>query len=91
LLNLKPTTVLEIPVRLFTEYGISSQFLQDKLYEYTIQTVGKDYLEKKFNITNPTVYYASATMHYSWPKGCGECHYLILKFFLEAVLAHYTW
>ncbi|CAG8628757.1 15509_t:CDS:2, partial [Racocetra persica] len=69
LLNLKPTTVLDIPVQLFNKYGISSQFLQEVLNEkYIIQTVGKDYLEKKFNITEPTVYFASETMHYSWPK-----------------------
>ncbi|RHZ77170.1 hypothetical protein Glove_184g147 [Diversispora epigaea] len=70
LLNLKPTTVLDIPDQLYSEYGIASQFLQDSLKEYTIQTVGKDYLERKFNITKPSVYFASATMHYSWPKGC---------------------
>lgn len=74
--------MLDIPDRLFIEYGISSQFLQDALRDkYNIQTVGKDYLEKEFNITEPAVYFASATMHYSWSKGCGECHYLIFKFF----------
>lgn len=74
--------MLDIPDRLFIEYGISSQFLQDALRDkYNIQTVGNDYLEKEFNITEPAVYFASATMHYSWSKGCGECHYLIFKFF----------
>ncbi|CAG8599100.1 46_t:CDS:10, partial [Diversispora eburnea] len=70
LLNLKPTTVLDIPDQLYSEYGITPQFLQGSLKEYTIQTVGKDYLERKFNITEPSVYFASTTMHYSWPKGC---------------------
>ncbi|RIB26875.1 pyridoxal phosphate-dependent transferase [Gigaspora rosea] len=71
LLNLKPTTVLDIPNQLFNKYGISSQFLQEVLNEkYIIQTVGKDYLEKMFHITESIVYFASETMHYSWPKGC---------------------
>ncbi|KAF0539817.1 PLP-dependent transferase [Gigaspora margarita] len=71
LLNLKPTTVLDIPDQLFNKYGISSQFLQEVLNEkYIIQTVGKDYLEEKFHIKESIVYFASETMHYSWPKGC---------------------
>ncbi|CAG8657740.1 6720_t:CDS:2, partial [Scutellospora calospora] len=70
LLNLKPTTVLDIPERLFQKYGITSQFLQASLNDYTIQTVGKDYLEQKFGITKPSLYFASSTHHYSWPKGC---------------------
>ncbi|CAG8764287.1 13575_t:CDS:2, partial [Dentiscutata heterogama] len=48
LLNLKPSTLLNIPERLYQKYGITSQFLQASLNEYTIQTVGKDYLEQKF-------------------------------------------
>ncbi|CAG8788122.1 32436_t:CDS:2 [Gigaspora margarita] len=68
LLNLKPTTVLSIPERLYQKYGITSQFLQASLKDYTIQTVGKDYLEQKFGITKPSLYFASSTHHYSWPK-----------------------
>ncbi|CAG8594035.1 11224_t:CDS:2 [Dentiscutata erythropus] len=70
LLNFKPTTVLNIPERLYQKYGITSQFLQASLNDYTIQTVGKDYLEQKFGITKPSLYFASSTHHYSWPKGC---------------------
>ncbi|CAG8812966.1 4702_t:CDS:2, partial [Cetraspora pellucida] len=70
LLNLKPTTVLDIPERLYQKYGISPQFLQASLKDYTIQSIGKDDLEKKFGITKPSLYFASNTHHYSWPKGC---------------------
>ncbi|CAG8690205.1 36744_t:CDS:10, partial [Racocetra persica] len=70
LLNLKPTTVLNIPERLFQKYGISPQFLQASLKDYSIQSVGKDYLEQKFGITKSSLYFASSTHHYSWPKGC---------------------
>ncbi|CAB4475881.1 unnamed protein product [Rhizophagus irregularis] len=70
LLNLKPTTILDIPDRLSKEYGMSPDFLQNALNDYIIQTIGKEYLEKKFGIENPILYFASATMHYSWPKGC---------------------
>ncbi|GBB93074.1 hypothetical protein RclHR1_02100023 [Rhizophagus clarus] len=70
LLNLKPTTILDIPDRLSKEYGIAPQFLQNALNDYTVQTVGKEYLEKKFEIEKPILYFASTTMHCSWPKGC---------------------
>ncbi|CAG8810630.1 3088_t:CDS:1, partial [Gigaspora rosea] len=70
LLNLKPTTVLDIPKRLYQNYGMMPQFLQTALYDYTIQTVGKDYLEEKFGITKPPLYFISSAKHYSWPKGC---------------------
>ncbi|CAG8854436.1 25971_t:CDS:2, partial [Gigaspora margarita] len=70
LLNLKPTTVLDIPKRLYQNYGMTPQFLQTALYDYTIQTVGKDYLEEKFGITKPPLYLVSSSRHYSWPKGC---------------------
>ncbi|CAG8544963.1 22226_t:CDS:2 [Gigaspora margarita] len=54
LLNLRPTSVLDIPERLYQKYGIASQFLQASLKDYTIQTVGKDYLEHKFGIMKPS-------------------------------------
>ncbi|CAG8734348.1 8858_t:CDS:2, partial [Racocetra fulgida] len=50
LLNLKPSTVLNIPERLFQKYGISPQFLQASLKDYSIQSVGKDYLEQRFEL-----------------------------------------
>ncbi|KAF5380320.1 hypothetical protein D9757_007948 [Collybiopsis confluens] len=54
LLNITPPVVLDIPSRLGTEYGITSQFLQDALKPYLIQTVGKDYLEHHPDFRNPS-------------------------------------
>ncbi|KAJ3903671.1 pyridoxal phosphate-dependent transferase, partial [Lentinula edodes] len=68
LLNILPTDVLDIPTRLNKEYSITAQFLQDALNPYLIQTVGKERLEREFHV-KPMAYFASATMHYSWPKG----------------------
>ncbi|QYT03139.1 hypothetical protein H0G86_010106 [Trichoderma simmonsii] len=69
LLNLKPSTVLELPTRLTNEYSITAQFLQDALKPYLIQTVGKDYLERCFDIETSGKFFLSTTKHYSWPKG----------------------
>ncbi|KAH8099827.1 pyridoxal phosphate-dependent transferase [Cristinia sonorae] len=68
LLNIMPSDVLNIPTRLTDEYGISSDFLQSALSPYLAQTLGKEELEKEFHV-KPMAYFASATMHYSWPKG----------------------
>lgn len=73
LLNLKPSTVLELPTRLTDEYSITAQFLQDALNPYLVQTVGKDYLERCFDIEKSGKFFVSTTKHYSWPKGGGEC------------------
>ncbi|RUP48982.1 pyridoxal phosphate-dependent transferase, partial [Jimgerdemannia flammicorona] len=72
LLNLKPSTVLSIPQRLFDEYGISAEYLHSVTHAYSIHTVGKDTLEKQFDIVNPTQYLIGTTKHYSWPKAAGE-------------------
>ncbi|KAL7935760.1 pyridoxal phosphate-dependent transferase [Trichoderma chlorosporum] len=69
LLNLKPSTILELPTRLTEEYSITAQFLQDALKPYLIQTVGKDNLERRFGIENSGKVFLSTTKHYSWPKG----------------------
>ncbi|KAF8824088.1 hypothetical protein HHX47_DHR9000097 [Lentinula edodes] len=68
LLNILPSNVLDIPTRINEEYGITAQFLQDALKPYLAQTVGKERLEREFHV-EPMAYFASATMHYSWPKG----------------------
>lgn len=73
LLNLKPDTVLDIPSLLYRTYGISQSALAAAMRGYLIQTVGKDYLEKKFNIEKPVQFFVGTTKHYSWPKGAGEC------------------
>ncbi|KAG6354646.1 hypothetical protein INS49_004664 [Diaporthe citri] len=69
LLNLKPSTILDLPTRLATECSISPAFLQTALNDYLIQTLGKDELEKRFGIKNSPKFLISTTKHYSWPKG----------------------
>ncbi|KAG9121292.1 hypothetical protein FRC07_002791 [Ceratobasidium sp. 392] len=69
LMNLKPATVFEIPERLENEFSISSTFLTNTMNKYLIQSLGKDVLEKKFGISQPTRYFVGSTKHYSWPKG----------------------
>ncbi|KAG8702812.1 hypothetical protein FRC08_003234 [Ceratobasidium sp. 394] len=69
LMNLKPATVFEIPERLENEFSISSKYLTNTMNKYLIQSLGKDVLEKKLGITQPSQYFVSTTKHYSWPKG----------------------
>ncbi len=64
--------VLEIPDRLYNEYSISSKFLENVMGKYTIQSTGKDTLERQYNIDKPIQYMLATTRHYSWPKGAGE-------------------
>lgn len=71
LLNLKVPTILEIPDRLYNEFGITGAFLQDVMAKYGIQAVGKDALEKDLGIEKPIQYLITNTRHYSWPKGAG--------------------
>lgn len=73
MLNLKVSTILDISDRLYKEYTISSTFLEKVMEKYTIQTIGKDTLEKQWGIDQPTQYMVSQTRHYSWPKGGGKC------------------
>ncbi|KAH8099817.1 pyridoxal phosphate-dependent transferase [Cristinia sonorae] len=68
LLNITPSNILDIPTRLTDQYSITPQFLQDALKPYLAQTLGKDRLEKEYDIGS-MAYFASAAMHYSWPKG----------------------
>ncbi|KAG8978320.1 hypothetical protein FRB93_011132 [Tulasnella sp. JGI-2019a] len=65
--NITPFNVLDIPTRLSAEYDITPSFLERTLRPYLIQTIGKQSIEAEFNI-KPMAYFASATMHYSWPK-----------------------
>lgn len=68
LVNLEVPTVLDLPVRLQEEFGISSSCLDDALKDLSIQSTGKDSLEKEFDI-KPMKYLIANTKHYSWPKG----------------------
>lgn len=79
LLNLTPDTVLDILDQLYQQYEISQTFLQNALSPYLIQTLGKDYLEKKFGLVNPAKFYVGTTKHYSWPKGGGSFQFLTDK------------
>ncbi|KAL2864761.1 pyridoxal phosphate-dependent decarboxylase family protein [Aspergillus lucknowensis] len=68
MLNLEVSTVLEIPDRLYNEFGISATALAAALNDYSIQTVGKDALEREYYV-KPMKYLVANTKHYSWPKG----------------------
>nr|XP_036588515.1 pyridoxal-dependent decarboxylase domain protein [Colletotrichum truncatum]KAF6799888.1 pyridoxal-dependent decarboxylase domain protein [Colletotrichum truncatum] len=73
LLNLKPAEVLNLPDRLYQEHGISNDFLSEIMKKFTIQSTGKDELEKEFNMDKPCQYMVATTRHYSWPKGAAIC------------------
>jgi glutamate/tyrosine decarboxylase-like PLP-dependent enzyme len=69
ILNMKPNDILDIPDRLYHEYGISNAYLSEIMNKYTIQSTGKDTLESKYGIEKPCQYMVATTRHYSWPKG----------------------
>ncbi|KAF5367520.1 hypothetical protein D9758_003623 [Tetrapyrgos nigripes] len=69
LLNLTPTEVVDLPGRLTGQFGISQQTLDNILDQFSIQTVGKDQLDRDFDITSPPQFFLSRANHYSWPKG----------------------
>jgi hypothetical protein len=71
LLNLRPEAILDIPERLHEEHGVSSEFLQDTLKEFNIQTVGRGPLEEFHHYDKDMQYFLAKTRHYSWPKGTG--------------------
>ena len=71
LLNLQPSTVLDLPDRMYKEFGISPKFLEGVLKHYNIQSTGKDVLERDFDIKPPQLLLATSR-HYSWPKGGGK-------------------
>jgi hypothetical protein len=73
LLNLKTSTVLELPTRLYDEYSISPEFLQGALDKFLIQSVGQKALEDKYGI-RPGKFLIATTKHYSWPKGGGKSY-----------------
>ena len=70
LLNLKPTTILDIPERLYSQFHISPDFLDVVMKKYGIQSTSKTVLEKDFDIGG-IKYFVSNTRHYSWPKAAG--------------------
>jgi hypothetical protein len=74
LLNLRPETVLDMPERLHDEFGITPDWLERVLLPYSIETLGKDALERYFHMDEqkPGQYFISSTRHYSWPKAAGK-------------------
>lgn len=52
--------------------GVSNSFLSDVMKKFTIQSTGKDALEKIYMDGKPAQYMVANTRHYSWPKGAGE-------------------
>ncbi|KAE8354962.1 pyridoxal phosphate-dependent transferase [Aspergillus coremiiformis] len=69
LLNLRGKAVLDLPQALHEQFGISPKFLESALQHFSIQSTGKDTLEREFGIKKPIKYFLSNTRHYSWPKG----------------------
>ncbi|KAF2146332.1 uncharacterized protein K452DRAFT_355737 [Aplosporella prunicola CBS 121167] len=69
LLNLKMSTILDLADRLNHEYGISSGYMEKVIDQYSIQSRGKDAVEREYDINKPGQYMVATTRHYSWPKG----------------------
>jgi len=69
LLNLTPDEILDIPDKLSRSYGITSAYLEKVMKKHSIQSVGKDAIERQYGIA-PMRWMVSATNHYSWPKSC---------------------
>lgn len=78
LLNLRPDVILGIADALYAEYGITSKYLEDALRDHSIQTIGKDALEREFGLEKQGQYFHAKTRHYSWPKGGGMFKYLFV-------------
>lgn len=72
LLNLKASTIFDLPTKLFNLYGISQAFMNKAMEPFLCQTVGKDYIEDYFRIDKPAQMFVGTTKHYSWPKGGGK-------------------
>lgn len=72
LLNLRPSIVLDLPQLLNDNFGISPKFIEECLTPYSIQTTGKDVLERHFGIDKPIRYMIGKARHYSWPKAGGK-------------------
>lgn len=72
LFNLRPEVILEIPLRLSKEYGISPRFVDEEVGKYLLQTVGREALEWRYAISKTPKVLVSKMCHYSWPKGAGK-------------------
>lgn len=72
LLNLKPSTILDLPQQLYKQFGISSSALAKALDPYLAQTLGKASLLGQFQVEQEPQFFVTSTRHYSWPKGAGN-------------------
>ncbi|KAF5641537.1 L-tyrosine decarboxylase [Fusarium sp. NRRL 52700] len=71
LLNLHSETILGLPEDLNRQFGISHQFVSEAVNEFSVESIGREVLEKEFGINNPVKYFISKTGHYCWPKIAG--------------------
>jgi hypothetical protein len=71
-LNLRVSTILEIPERLEEEFGVAPSYLEGVMKPFSIQSTGQQHLEIKHDVKGPIQYMVSSTRHYSWPKGGGK-------------------
>ncbi|KAJ3507603.1 hypothetical protein NLJ89_g6212 [Agrocybe chaxingu] len=67
LLNLTVDEILDLPTRLVSNYGISTQFIEHAVADYLIANTGKEVLEEYFKIKAPKMA-VSLACHYSLPK-----------------------
>jgi glutamate/tyrosine decarboxylase-like PLP-dependent enzyme len=67
--NLTVDSILDIPHRLTYEFGISSTYLEEVMKKHSVQSVGKDVIERQYGLKSMH-WLVSNTNHYSWPKGC---------------------
>ena len=74
LLNLPAKTILDMPDRLHEQFGITPAYLDEVLYDYLVQSRGKQAIETEWQMPDSPSYFISATKHYSWPKGAGTVH-----------------
>ena len=85
MLNLKPSTILDIPERMYDQYHTSPGFLDSVMKTYGIQSTGKASLEKEFGVGDIS-YLVSSTRHYSWPKAAGQYLHVPLKAASELII-----
>ncbi|KAK1230099.1 hypothetical protein PQX77_006814 [Marasmius sp. AFHP31] len=67
LLNLKASTILDMPEQI-QNYGFSSEYLDEVMQQFIIQTISKQPVEKRWEMERTPVYFVPSTKHYSWPK-----------------------
>lgn len=54
------------------DVGISNTFLSKVMNQFTVQSTGKDSLERLYTLDKPAQYLLANTRHYSWPKSAGR-------------------